>query len=106
MKTQPRTASGAAIVGVATSGQSFLSVEELAEVAGISVASLQHLVRRGLIEPPEGEPRFPAEAARRLRLMLRLQRDLGVNLAGAEIIVDLLERLDRLERELSRLDRG
>jgi hypothetical protein len=35
--------------------------------------------------------------------MLRLHADLGVNLAGARIIVDLLARLDRVEAELSGL---
>jgi hypothetical protein len=34
----------------------------------------------------------------RLRRVLRLRGDLGVNLVGAAIIVDLVERLDRLER--------
>ena len=33
--------------------------------------------------------------------MLRLHADLRVSLAGAQIIVDLLERLERLEAELS-----
>jgi MerR HTH family regulatory protein len=34
--------------------------------------------------------------------MLRLHRDLGVDFTGAAIIVDLLERLERLEAELAR----
>jgi len=34
--------------------------------------------------------------------MLRLHRDLGVTLVGAAIVVDLLERIDRLEREQAR----
>jgi hypothetical protein len=38
--------------------------------------------------------------------MLRLRRDLHVNLVGATIILDLLERLDRLESELVRMRRG
>jgi hypothetical protein len=33
--------------------------------------------------------------------MLRLRRDLGVNLGGAAIIVDLVEQLEALERELT-----
>ena len=46
---------------------------------------------------------FPASCAARLRRMLRLHGDLGVNLTGAAIVVDLLERLDHLERELAQL---
>jgi DNA-binding transcriptional MerR regulator len=81
-----------------------LSLEDLAAAAGISPASLARLIRAGLIEPasPEGRE-FTAATAARLRRMLRLHADLRVNLAGARIIVDLLERLERLEAELSRL---
>jgi len=38
--------------------------------------------------------------------MLRLHDDLGVDLVGAAIITDLVERLDRMERELRRLRGG
>jgi hypothetical protein len=38
--------------------------------------------------------------------MLRLHDDLGVNFIGAAIIADLLERLERLEREAAGLVRG
>jgi hypothetical protein len=51
----------------------------------------------GLVEeiaPQSG--RFSAAAAARLRRMQRLRADLGVNLAGAAIIVDLVERLERM----------
>jgi hypothetical protein len=37
--------------------------------------------------------------------MRRLRSDLGVSLVGAAIIVDLVERLDRLEAELARARR-
>jgi hypothetical protein len=54
----------------------------------------------GLVEPIPNErgltaPTFSAATASRLRRMLRLHRDLGVNLTGAAIIVDLVERLER-----------
>ena len=86
------------------------SLEELASAVGISRTRLVRLVRLGLVEtmtpgpPQEGStPVFGAMAAARLRRMLRLHHDLGVNLADSAIIVGLLERLDRLERELARL---
>ena len=39
----------------------------------------------------------------RLKRMIWLHHDVGVNLTGAAIIIDLLERLDRMETELRRL---
>jgi DNA-binding transcriptional MerR regulator len=81
--------------------QSRLSTSELADAAGISEPRLTRLVRLGLVEP-EATGWFTAATAARLRRMLRLHRDLGVTLVGAAIVVDLLERIDRLERELTR----
>lgn len=64
---------------------------------------LARLVRLGLVEPTApGAGRFTVATAARRRRMLRLHADLGVSLTGAAIIVDLLERLERLEAELTR----
>jgi len=80
-----------------------LSLRELAVATGISATRLARLLRLGLLEPEPGAPgRFSATTAARLRRMLRLRADLGVNLAGAAIIVDLMECLDRLDAELTR----
>jgi DNA-binding transcriptional MerR regulator len=84
-----------------------LSVNEVAAAAGISPNMLARLVRLGLIEPvAEGSTEFTAASVRRLRRMLRMRRDLGVNLTGAAILVDLLERLEQLEAELACLRGG
>jgi MerR-like DNA binding protein len=80
-----------------------LSPEQLATVCGVSLVRLSRLVRLGVVEPDAaGSQGFSVASAVRLRKMLRLRDDLGVNLAGAEIIVDLLGRLDRLEADLAR----
>ena len=80
-----------------------LTAGELATAAGVSVARLARFVRLGLVEAsPPGSGTFAAGSAARLRRMLRLRADLGVNLVGAAIVVDLLERLDDLEAELLR----
>lgn len=80
-----------------------LTLHELSTAVGLSPARLARLVRLGLIESSGPEPyAFTAATAVRLRRMLRLRRDLHVNLHGAAIIMDLVERLDDLERELAR----
>jgi len=88
-------------------GEMWLSREQLAAAVGISPARLTRLIQLGLVEPAEpGPSEFAAAVAARLRRMLRLHDDLGVDLVGAAIITDLLERLDRMESELRRLRGG
>ena len=81
----------------------YLSIDELAIAAGLSAARVSRLVRLGLVEPAVSKSNaFSVATAARLRRMLRLRRDLHVNLDGAAIIVDLVEQLEGLERELAR----
>ena len=88
-------------------GEMWLSREQLAAAVGISPSRLARLIQLGLVEPAEpGPSEFAAVMAPRLRRMLRLHDDLGVDLVGAAIITDLVERLDRMERELRRLRGG
>lgn len=55
-----------------------------------------------LIEGKEtgGELRYSEEEVAQLRRIRRLQHDLGVNLAGVEVILRLLKRLEGLQQEL------
>ena len=58
--------------------------------------------REGLLRPArsKGNTRlYDEETCRRLETILTLTRDLGVNLAGVEIILNLKEQLERLHRE-------
>ena len=99
----PRSPVRFSLVNAPARAELRLSAEELAAAAGISTTMLARLVRLGLVEPvAAGSTEFTAATAARLRRILRLHRDLGVNLAGATIIVDLLERLEHLEAELAR----
>ena len=84
--------------------EALLTAEELAAAVGISLERLARLVELDLVEPvAPGSGEFAAAAAARLRRMLRLRSDLGVRFLDAAIIVDLLERLERMEEELTRL---
>jgi len=80
-----------------------LTLRDLAVATGIRATRLTRLVSLGLVEPEPGTgDLFSSATAARLRRMLRLRADLGVNLVGAAIIVDLMERLERLDAELTR----
>jgi DNA-binding transcriptional MerR regulator len=80
-----------------------LTLEELAAAARLHPDLIETLVSFGLLEPVARDgPRllFDASAVLRLRAIQRLRQDLGVNLAGIGVILDLTERLRRLEQEL------
>jgi MerR family transcriptional regulator, heat shock protein HspR len=95
------------LTGPEPRGRAVLSADELVTTTGISHVMLWRLVRLGLVEPVgPGGTEFPARCAPRLKRMLRLRVELGVNLPGASVIVDLLERLARLETELSHVRGG
>ena len=104
MATRSRTTLRASMVSAPSAGDMWLSRGQLAAAVGISPAMLSRLIRLGLAEPSAPGPgEFAAGVATRLKRMLRLHHDVGVNLTGAAIIIDLLERLDRMETELRRL---
>ena len=81
-----------------------LSVEAVAEAVAAPPALVARLARTGLLETipcADGSTLLPTGAIPRLRRMRRLRRDLRVNFAGAAVILDLVERVDRLSRELA-----
>ena len=63
--------------------------------------------KMGLIKPHRrNKNRLYSEAdVERLRQIRRLTQDMGVNLAGVEVILDLLQRLERLQAERDTLQR-
>jgi DNA-binding transcriptional MerR regulator len=80
-----------------------LTVETLAQRAGLHPATVKQFVELGLIEPVRSngsDPAFDAAALLRLRTIGRLRSTLGVNCAGAAIILDLLDKLAALRREI------
>lgn len=68
---------------------------------GVHPDLAQRLGELGIIDYRRGF--VPVRQAARLRRVMRLRRNLGVNLPGAAIIVDLLERIEELQDELGRL---
>jgi hypothetical protein len=80
-------------------GEILLTYEEFAVAAGIRPTVLARLIRLGVVEPTRPDTsEFTVSTLARVRRMLRLQAQLGVNFTGAAIILDLLDRLRLLER--------
>ena len=78
------------------------SERETAAASHLGIGAIRHLRALGLIEGEEtgGEVRYSEEEVAQLRRIRRLQRDMGVNLAGVEVILRLLQRLETLHQEL------
>jgi chaperone modulatory protein CbpM len=83
-----------------------LTLVELCRTCQLPAERVYELVDEGIIEPLGREPagwRFRWTSVRRVRCALRLERDLGVNLAGAALALDLLDELNRLRARLRHL---
>jgi MerR family transcriptional regulator/heat shock protein HspR len=84
-------------------------VEVAASTSGLPAARVRYLVRVGLIRPAKmdgGRPMFGDVELARLRRVRRLMTDLGVNLAGVEIILRLADELAAARGSDSVTERG
>jgi len=90
------------LTGVVLDERFRITLVEVCRIFEVSAERIIELVDQGVIEPAGGpEPPqwwFDAPAFERLGTALRLERDLGINPAGAALVLDLLEELGRLRR--------
>ena len=83
-----------------------LTLADLSHACAVQTDCIVELVEEGLIAPIGREPhrwRFSGVQMRRATVALRLQRDLGVNLAGAALALQLLEEVEALRTRLRAL---
>ena len=82
-----------------------LTPETVAEAAGVRVNLVHLLARNGFLDTIDdrAEESFllPYESLLRLRKMQRLRRDLRVNFAGAGVILEMVERMNEMRREMA-----
>jgi len=79
-----------------------LSVADLARMFAVEERHIVELAEEGVITAlaiDTTEWRFSGADIRRTRIALRLERDLGVNLPGVALALELLEELEPLRRE-------
>lgn len=78
------------------------TISVVAEEYGVHPQTLRLYEREGLITPSrsaKGTRYYTEEDVERLELILNLTRDLGVNLAGVEIILNMREKMNRMQHE-------
>ncbi|MGZ8164832.1 MAG: chaperone modulator CbpM [Methylobacter sp.] len=80
-----------------------LTLGQLCRACDASADWIISLVEESIVEP-QGEDiqlwRFSGASIRRVRSALRLQRDLGVNLAGIAVALDLMEEIENLRAHI------
>ncbi len=74
------------------------TLDEFCRACGARRSVVVEMVEQGIIEPREARdgPRFHGEALVRAQVANRLMRDLGVNIQGAALAIDLLRQLGRV----------
>ena len=83
------------------------SLSEACSLCRVDDQHIQEMIREGVLSPSGSsaqEWRFGAQELKRIQIAVRLQRDLGVNLPGAALALDLLEELERLRNLTKNLD--
>lgn len=83
-----------------------LSLGELCRACGVPAEVVIGLIDLGLIDPIGVDPtgwRFPVVCVHRVRCARRLQRDLGVNMPGAALVIELLDELEQTRTRLRNL---
>ncbi len=78
-------------------------ISVVSEMLGIHPQTLRLYEREGFIKPRRsgGNTRlYSEEDVEKLELVLRLTRELGVNLAGVEVILSMREKMEKMQREM------
>jgi MerR family transcriptional regulator, heat shock protein HspR len=78
-------------------------ISAVAEMYGIHPQTLRLYEREGLLKPSrtEGNTRlYTDDDLLRLEFILNLARDLGVNISGIAIILQMRERMEEMQRQI------
>ena len=78
--------------------ESRLTLDELCRICRQRSDFVITMVEEGILDPEGENPdtwRFPGSSVTHVRVVVHLQRDLGINLAGAALVLELLNRGSR-----------
>ena len=92
---------GKTLVGEVLEEGDLVSLADLCRSCTVEIRTITTLVSEGILDPMGRDVehwQFTVSSLRRVKTVIHLQRDLGVNLAGAALALDLLDRIAELER--------
>jgi len=90
--------------GTPGGGGRYYMISVVSKAYGIHPQTLRLYEREGLLKPSrtEGNTRlYSEEDLRQLEVILNLTRDLGVNLAGVEIVLNMRRRMEQVQAEVN-----
>lgn len=96
------------LTGIVIDDHAELTLNDLSRACSSSAEWIIELVELGALEPisyKQRQWRFTGSSLQKVRTARRLQRDLGINLAGVALALDLLDEIDELRTQLCRLQR-
>jgi len=85
-------------------GKGYYMISAVAETYGLHPQTLRLYEREGLLKPSrtDGNTRlYSDEDLKELETIMSLTRDLGVNLAGVEIILNMRRKMEQMQREVT-----
>ena len=85
--------------------QDFIIAEEFCAIHQLEISFIHSLKDHGMIETifVDQSLCIYAEELPRLEQIVRLHRDLAINIEGIEVINDLLQRIEEMQNEIGRL---
>jgi len=91
--------------------EDFLRINEVASKCQMHPEMVRRFVRLGLIDPVYSEEKpkqllFRREVVPLIARIVRIRNELGINYLGVGVVLDLLGRIERLERQVSELQRA
>ena len=79
-----------------------LTLHEVVYSFGVQEELIIEIIEEGIVSPAknkQGELQFDSEALSSIHTAIRLNRDLGINMPGAALVLELMHEIDRLRQK-------
>ncbi len=94
------------VSGIVMDDNQTISLAELCRCCALPAEQIVTMIEHGIVEPIEARItiahwKFSGDSVIRIQTAIRLKRDLGVNLAGAALALELLDEVKSLRQQVT-----